>query len=476
MRTWLENQWDLLRTNFLFFPLLMSAASVAVWVGISILDRYITLPETPGWGWLRAGGAEGVRSLLSALVGSLMTALSIVFSITVVALTLAATQLGRRLLRSFMRDRTNQLILGVFISTFLYCLLTLRRVGQSTDAADLPHITILGGFLLAIVAFGVLIYFIHHVARSIQAPNVITAVSQELNWVIDTQFPEEAGEEAGEEGDGAAEAAENELPEETGVVAAEWDAYLQAIDVSGLTELAREQNVVLKLLRRPGDFVAGGEALVLVYSAGDVEGALDQAASALRRSLAWAEMAGSVGRRREAAIAALRRPLIFGSRRTATQDVEFVMLQLVEIATRALSPGINDPFTAMTCIDRLSAAMCRLAGRRMPGRSRFDEDGNLRLILDQTGFEGLLNTAFRQICQSGRGNAAVIVRLLEALHRIAEQASRSEQYAAIWHHARIALRAGEELPEKLDRESIAQRIEALKKHLDSVAPAVLDED
>jgi uncharacterized membrane protein len=190
MSTWVQNKWDLLKANFLFVPVAMSLALVAACLILSTLDARLDIPAGGPLAWLRGGDPEGVRSLLIALVGSLMTALSIVFSVTIVALTLAATQFGPRLLRSFMRDRSNQVVLGVFISTFLYCLLALRMVGRAEAPEQLPHLTVLGGFVLACIAFAVLIYFIHHMAQSMQAPRVVTAVAAELNHIIELTFRE----------------------------------------------------------------------------------------------------------------------------------------------------------------------------------------------------------------------------------------------------------------------------------------------
>ncbi len=468
MKTWVENKWDLLRTSFLFLPLLMSFISVAACLVLAAVDARLDIPPSDALGWLRAGDAEGVRSLLIALIGSLMTALSIVFSITVVALTLAASQLGPRLLRSFMRDRANQAVLGVFISTFLYCLVTLRIVG-AVRPEKLPHITVLGGFLLACVSFVLLIYFIHHAARSIQAPNVVTSVSKELGNLIERLFPESI-----EEGRMAEQAPES-LPAARGTVTADWDGYLQAVDARGLLAIAAKFGVILHVVHRPGHFVAGGERLVEVCGPEEMGEELDRAVSAVREALAYSRGATRHDLRAALPKQEIRESIILGSERTATQDPEFVMLQLVEIATRALSPGINDPFTAMTCIDRLSAALCEIARRRMPPAVYYDDDGNLRLVLDQTDFAGVCNAAFNQIRQHARGNAAVVIRLLEGLQRLAGQVRTDEQRAAVWRHARMVHRTASDLPEPADRENVDARLEAVREeirpYLDEMAQA-----
>ncbi|MFP4026863.1 MAG: DUF2254 domain-containing protein [Candidatus Brocadiia bacterium] len=459
MKTWAANKWDLLKDNFLFVPLAMCAIAVVTCLTLSYVDTQITLPQSGLLSLLRSGNAEGVRSLLTALVGSLMTALCIVFSITVVALTLAASQLGPRLLRNFMRDRSNQVILGVFVATFLYCLLTLRLVGQATSPEQLPHLTVVGGFALACAALAVLVYFIHHVALSIQSPQVITSVARELMDLIDRSFPE-PGDEQPEKPD-----IPDDVSSDFRQVTADWDGYIQAIDEQGLIRIAEECDVILKILCRPGHFVAKGEEVAQVYSAEEQEEARDHAVQAIRGSFAWTHDRSDIAARYTVSREAVRRTVIQGSRRNAIQDLEFVMMQLVEIATRALSPGINDPFTAMTCIDRLGAAMCEIARRPMPPTSRFDDDGNLRLILDQTDFQGLCRAAFCQIRQHAHDNAAVSIRLLEALHRIAKQTRTDEQRQAVWQHAQMVNRAGQKLPEPLDQENVADRFDAIREEL-----------
>ncbi len=460
MRTWLANKWDLFKDNFLFIPLTMAAGSIIVCIALSHLDTQVKLPEKGMLSLLRSGSAEGVRSLLTALVGSLMTALSIVFSITVVSLTLAASQLGPRLLRNFMRDRSNQLILGVFVATFLYCLLTLRLVGRASQPEQIPHLTVIGGFVLACCALCVLVYFIHHVALSIQAPQVITSVSRELMSVIEEAFepPEEEPPE------------DVRLPEEVAsnyiTMTADWTGYLQAIDEEGLARIATDHDVILKVMCRPGHFIMRGEAIARVYCAEDLEEPPD---FSIRQTFAWATDRSDRLMEKNVSSEAVRKTVILGSRRSATQDLEFVMMQLVEIATRALSPGINDPFTAMTCIDRLGAAMCEIARRRMPPVARFDQEGNLRVLLDRTDFRGLLAAAFNQIRQHADGNAAVIIRLLEAFHRISKQTRTREQREAVWQQAQMVHRAAQKLPEPLDQKNASERFDAIREELPDAA-------
>lgn len=449
MNTWLENKWDALRTNFWFLPGVMAVLAVAVCLAFLQIDRAIG----DRFPLLSAGSVEGVRTLLGVLIGAMVTAVSIVFSTTVVVLTLAASQLGPRLLRTYVRDRSNQALIGVFIATLFYSLTAMFVVGRMAPAGNLPNLTVLGAFALTCASLIVLIYFIHHVAQSIQAPNVILAVSAELNELIDRTYTETLP-------DGAAEPldknVEERLPEHPVSVPAKSSGYLQAIDTDGLMRLADEQDMVVRTLHRPGHFVMEKDVLADIYSSEEVEEAVLER---VRQMFSWK----TEQKLQVAAHRGIQSKFIMGYRRTPTQDVEFVMMELVEIALRALSPGINDPFTAMTCIDRLAEALRRLARRSIPPAYRYEQGGRLRLIVDHTSFEGLCNAAFHQIRQHAASNAAVLIRLLEDLRLVILETRTEEQKSVVWRHACMVRRAAERLPEPEDRKDVDERFRRLAR-------------
>jgi uncharacterized membrane protein len=425
MRTWLENRWDLLRTNFWFVPGTMAVLAGAACIALILLDTHLSVEFEGTLRWLRMGGTPGLRTFLATLTGSIVTVLALVFSITTVVLTLAASQLGPRLLRNFMRDRSNQVVLGVFVSTFVYTLIALLALGRLEAAGTAPHITTFGAFLLALGSVVVLVYFIHHVAESIQAPNVIHAVASELEAVIRRNYPSEGAGRTPEKS-----ARDSELPPEVAQVVVAASSYVQAIDERRLLAAAGDGGVVARTLHRPGDFVVKGDPLIAVH--GDSPPGQE-----------------TVERLREA--------FILGNCRTATQDVEFVLMQLVEIAMRALSPGLNDPLTAITCVDRIGSALALLAGRHMPPPERYDEQGALRAVLDTTSFGGICRAAFEQIRQHARSNAAVTIRLLETIEVVGRHVHGEEQKAALRRQAFMVHRAGQALPEPLDCEAVDDR-------------------
>jgi uncharacterized membrane protein len=448
MKTWLANKWSTLRTNFWVIPGAMAALAVVLSLMLLFLDnRVIRQPFT----MLRAGSLEGVRTLLGVLIGALVTSVSIVFSTTVVVLTLAASQLGPRLLRTYVRDRNNQVLLGVFIATLFYCLTALFVVGRMEGSEGLPNLTVLGAFALTCASLIVLVYFIHHVALSIQAPNVIIAVSTELNQLIERTYPEEQEDEAPVPVD---KKDEEDLPPESASVFSKVSGYLQAVDEAGLMRIAREGNLLVVTHNRPGHYVMEGCPLAKVYSAAQVqEGVIEQ----IRSMFAWTQE-----KKLEAGvIARIQAKFIMGARRTATQDVEFVLLELVEIAVRALSPGINDPFTAVTCIDRLAEALRLLVRRHMPTSHRYDDERVLRLILEQTSFEGICAAAFNQIRQHAGVNVTVLIHLMDAIRLVLVQARTEKQEAVLWRHACMVRRAAKALPEQEDRDDVEERFQML---------------
>jgi uncharacterized membrane protein len=405
MRTWLQSRWDDLRGTFWFVPLLMVAGAAVLSFLTLAADGAaaergvaITLP------WTFSRGPEGARSLLAAVAGSMLTIASVCFSITVLALQQASTQFGPRLLHNFMRDRGNQLVLGTLIAAFTYCLLVLRSVNGTDDDRFVPHLSVTVGLLSGLAGVGVLIYFLHHAAASLQAENVIAAVGRELDAAIDRLYPSRVGA-------GPAAAGDVAPPPEGGAeVTAGASDYLQAVDADTLMRQATEHDLLLTLAYRPGQFVARGSPLLRAWPG---ERVTDEVAAALRGAF------------------------VLGPRRTLLQDVEFAVDQLVEIALRALSPGINDPFTAVACVDRLGAALAEFAGREFPSPRRCDEHRRLRVIAPTITADGIADAAFHQIRQAARGNATVTLRLLETIAALAPRARGSAFRPALLRHAQL---------------------------------------
>jgi uncharacterized membrane protein len=391
--------------------------------------------------WLYAGGPEGARILLSTVAGSMITVAGVTFSITIVALSFASTQLGPRLLDNFLRDRGNQIVLGTFISTFLYCLLVLLTIRGTSSQTFVPEISVTFGIALALMSIGVLIYFFHHVPSSMHAEEVVAAVGRELDKAVDKLLPGWPGIRPFE----SEPRDEQDIPAEfddraTGVSDTR-SGYLQSIDYTALLALAREHDLLLRINYRAGDFIPPEKDIVTLWPPKRLD---------------------------EKVYQQINGASVIGVYPSWNQDIMYAVNQLVAVALRALSPGINDPFLAMSCIDRLCAALIRLAQKSLPPSYRYDENGKLRLITSSFSFEGVLDRSFDQIRRASAAEVAVTVRMLETLATIAGVVERPEHKEAIRRQGDMIKRAGGRvISEKLDQKAILERHQSLMRILDS---------
>jgi uncharacterized membrane protein len=395
--------------------------AAALGAGVTtILDAALVAADLPDW--VYAGDADGARALLSTVAGSMVTVAGVGFSITIVALVLASTQFGPRLLTLFMRDVTSQLTLGAFAGTFTFCVLILRTIRSDGATVFVPQIGITVGIALTLVSVGALVYFFHHVAVSIQAPRLVAAVARDLDAAIDHLYP-------GDFGQGGAEPPPEDVPDRhhDGVVVAARSGYVQVVDDAELMAIAGERDICIRLVTRPGLFVVEGNPIVIVRPPERVDAAT---------------------------IDRLRAGLIIGDVRTAEDDIEFSVRQLVEVALRALSPAINDPFTAMASVDWLGAALARLARTEWPSRYRYDSSGRLRVVADISTFGGLAHTIFSRIRHYGGTSPVVLNRLLETVTafgpHVATEADRDlvrDEIEAVRRTARTHLTSEADLQE-----------------------------
>ena len=432
---------DSLHSSFWFIPSLMMVLAILLSFFTIHLDQTSKTDLIGKLGWAYSLGPSGSRAILSAIAGSMVSVATTAFSITIVALQLASSQFGPRLLRNFMQDTGNQIVLGTFISTFVYSLMVLRTINGVEENEFVPHIAVTGGIGLAIASIGVLIYFIHHSASSIQVDNVIHKVGCELDEAIDRLFPKQIGRGASKH---RAEPLTSDIPanfnREASLIPANSSSYVQAIDTDQLMQIATQSNILLQLQRRPGDFVIKGSPLALMYPA---------------------ESSG------KKLVKQINDAFVLGSQRTDQQDVEFSVNQLVEIAVRALSPGINDPFTAIRCIDQLSAALCHVAQKEIPSAYRYDDEDKLRVIAESVTFEDVTDAAFNQIRQYGQTSVAVTMRLLEAIADIAPFTHTKADRAALLRHANMIERGSHEgITEELDRNDVKERYLAALKAIE----------
>ena len=365
------------------------------------------------------------------------------FSITIVTLTLASTQFGPRMLRNFIRDRGTQITLGTFVATFVYATLVLISIGPASHGRNfVPHLSITIAVGLVTVCMGVLIYFIHHIAMSIQLPHVIASIAKDLSRAIDAESGD--NEATLEAGPSVAELLRR-MDDAGGTVAAPSSGYLQFIQHETLIGLAAEKGAVIRLLSRPGHFVVGGHPLAAVWPPGASDG---------------------VSR-------ALRVAHITGPSRTLAQDLALAVDQLVEIAIRALSPAVNDTFTALTCIDWLGESLCKVTLRWQPSRVLRDSHGYVRVITAHVSYQRLVERAFEKIRQASRGMPAVQIRQLEALTKIVDHTTTAEQRELLLAQAAMIRRVSEEsVPEPADRADVQREYQQVLDAAQSKADGV----
>lgn len=419
----LSKFWDSLRSSYWFLPTLMAAGAIALAFSLLALDRSSSF-DMSALGWIYQGGADGARAVLSVIAGSMVTVAATAFSITIVALQLASSHFGPRLLRNFMQDQGNQLVLGTFIATFIYCLLVLRTIRGEDYQLFVPQLSVTVGVLLAMASIGVLIYFIHHASTIIQVSHVIADVSHDLEEVTNRLFPDHLGHEFAPQAEGARDIPAN-FETAARPVPAKHTGYLQGIEDDALMQVACDEHLLLQVNAYPGAFIIEGSPLVMAYPAHGITPA--------------------VGDR-------INQAFVMGRDLTKQQNVAFPVEQLVEIALRALSPAINDPFTAIRCIDRLAAGLARLAERELPSPYRYDQTHTLRVIAAPVKFDTLVDIAFSQIRQYGSGDTVVIGRLLAAIAAIAPFTRNFQQryilqqhLEAIWHSSQQTLNHHQDL-------------------------------
>jgi uncharacterized membrane protein len=430
--------WEEIRSSYWFVPALMAGGSIVLAILMVAIDNAYQDEVVEVLGFLWTGGPEGARGLLETVAGSMITVAGVTFSITMVAFSQASSQFGPRLLRSFMSDVGNQIVLGTFVSTFIYSIMVLRTV-RAGDSEFVPYVSVTLTIVFALASLGVLLYFIHHAAQMMQADYVVAAVAGDLFLTIDRLFPDRKGQEPHENGaDETHPCLSDENPDEPDALKLCSNGYLQAVDEDGLLALAHENDLCLKILIRPGHFVTNGSTAAYIYPQG-------RAGEEIKLKMV--------------------KSFIVGRQRTHTQDIEFAIEQLVEVAVRSLSSGINDPITAITCIDWLGAALIHLDRKKISSPYRRDRNGALRLIMEKPfSYKGMIEASFNLIRQNGRNSIAIRLRLLETLARALEQIEDPIAREVLEEQIRLVERADSDYRFALeDQKDLRERVRAARK-------------
>jgi uncharacterized membrane protein len=383
--TKLRSQRDI---NMWRIPLQLSLVAVALF-GITlipdILDKYgvIHIPS-----WLTMGSIDDARAILSAMMGAVATVLALIFSVALLVLSMVSTLFGPRLLYRFLQDWVTQITIGMFMGTFVYICLVFLVTHQDPRSSFIPQISLITAWMLVVLSFGFLVYYSHRVAKSIQNPDMIGAIVDDLYVAAGRAHVSGPGEGTGLVPDDAAILRQSEIG---ATVSCAKSGYLQHVDHGALVAAARAADALIVVRFRPGQFVLRGEPLAAIIPA--------ENASTLE--------------------AAIDRGIHIGRHRTLTQDSEFGIAQVVEIAIRALSPAVNDTFTGVACVDWLADALLTLAERPPLEGNWYDTESRLRVWMPPVRLERLAKLAFDQIRQASSTTPAVLIRQLEAICRLA---------------------------------------------------------
>jgi len=426
--------WYAVRSSLWALPLAMVIAAAAL--AYATLTIRLDLGGEKVW-FLFSGSGSQAPQFLSSLMTAMITMATLAISITMVVLTLAAQQLGPRLIRNFMRNRRTQAALGLFIGTVVYLLLVLRSAYG--DRNDVPNLAVTGGTLLVLICVITLLLFVHHLARSIIADNIIDDVGRELDGNIARLLPEKNDEEP------ASPPARKgkEKP-----VQLAYGGYVQAIDYQSIADAAAEADAVVALTLRAGHHAITGEIAAVITPA---------------------ERAG------DALCETIRDGVVIGAERTTVQDLEFSVRQMVEVALRALSPGINDVYTALAVINRLTLSIRNMMARGEPQSVWCDTEGTPRVTGPVSTFEGVTDAAFNQIRQSAFGKPAVLIHLTENLGQLLQQAGDAHR-SALEKHLALVLAAGRRtIEDEADLNALEARARDARKETGASAEAGTDD-
>ncbi len=404
--------WDRLQTTIWFIPTLLALGGVLAALKLIDVDLKID-PDGKSWMTFFQIGTAGVRQVLAVTTGAMMTITGVVFSISVVTLTLAANQFGAKILRNYLSDWRNKLVLGLFVGSFLYGLIVLASI-DSDASARIPALAFMVSLLLTVVAIAALIYFIHNISTSIQADVLIAEIGKSLSDTVARTVPSR---------DSALDPALLRNKWEIAVhgdlgtpVYADHSGYVEYIDYDALLNLSHPGQYTLEITIRAGNFVVKGNPVATLYSRE-------------RTGIPAAEH--------------INRQIAIGPQRTNVQDLEYGITQLLQIAQRALSPGINDSLTGIACIDWLSAALAAMAVRHFEPEYRTDAEGVVRMKIHAFDFEGAVNAVFHPLRQNTRDNEMVAIRLLDAIAAVMQVCGKESYLRVLRRHADLINRSAE---------------------------------
>ena len=448
-----RHNWDRLRVSFWFAPAIMSVGALLLVWAMNWVDVRIPNEILENSGLVLVGTVAELNSTLIGMATSILATAGVVFSLLTLPLSTVASQYGSRLLRVFLGDRITQLVLGIFASAFVYCLGAVLTSPSSAVPSEGPEITATVGLLLMMAAFASLILLVQHISSMLQAPNIAAGAGAELLDVILAESSNkvsimDARRHTGQVGPETL-ADKASLPETAGYpIRARQAGYIQYIYLDHVLTLAKERNLRIRLLSRTGHFVSSGAVVALVWPAGGVD---EQQAKQIRNAF------------------------LIGNRRTPAHDVEYAFNQLVEMAVRAMSPAINDPYTAITCLDYIGDGLALFLRQAEISPHFYDQDGQLRFVFKPVTFDELLSNSFDMLRHASCENVSVLLHMLDVIEGISRETKSSEARQLLLHH--VSLIQAESQASALieqDRQCIRTNGEALQTKLKSAPEALGD--
>ncbi|MEP7380657.1 MAG: DUF2254 domain-containing protein [Gemmatimonadota bacterium] len=427
---------DRLLGTLWFVPSIVVVAFLLLAVGMVDASTHVDREVLARWPLLFGANAESSRSILAAVASGMITVAGLTFSLTLLAVTQASSQFTPRILRNFLGDRANQLMLGTFVGVFAYCILVLRTIRGGENNSFVPSLAVVLGMVLGIVGIGVLIVAVHHIASSLQASSIVAGVAAETVESVDRLFPDQldAGSDPTLESDRRAAVAIAEGVDAWHAVPASRSGYIQSVDLDGLVARGSACGRLIRVECCPGDFVIEGRALASL-AIGTSE--------ALTNDKDFQQVSRQVAQ-----------SFTIGLYRTVEQDPPFGIRQLVDIALKALSPGINDTTTAVSCVHYLGAILTRVANRRIDVPVA-RHDGEVRVLPRGPSFGNMLSLSFDQIRQSAEGNVAILKLLMRTAAMVAEETSPGERRdAAIEQLSLLRENAGRTVGAPHDRRAL----------------------
>ncbi len=444
----LLNFLEKLKASYWFIPALMATGAIILSFVMPAIDRAFGIEWLGHFSWFYLNQPEGARSVLSVIAGSMITVASVTFSMTITAVSFATGQVGPRLISNFMRDRTNQLTLGTFIATFMYCLLILRTIISAAEAEEntkaieafVPHFSILVAMFFATSSVAVLILYIHHIPESINISNIIARVGKTLVYDLDRRFPQELDDTMDGRSNPAHPFIADNIRTDGMGIKSNTIGYIQVLDEIHLKEIAIQHDLRIRLEYRPGDFTLNNDILMHIAPAIRVNDEI------IKEALSC---------------------FAFGDERTQTQDILFLADELVEIIARALSPGINDPFTAISAMDWLHSALAKLSARKIPGPYYYDDDGNIRIVIRTLTFEMFADSLLYKILPYIAADRNAAMHAMKVLGELIFNIDRESERNVLLKHAEILTQAAQEsLKIKADRDAVAKRYDVILECLE----------